>query len=188
MSYIEENLSNGEKVVFQTRKHWMVFAWSVFWFLFGIIYVSNSADAAKIFGGMCLLLAICLGVLNLIELQTSEFGITNKRVIIKTGVFSRDTLEMQLSKIESVQVKQGIFGRMFNYGTLIIKGTGGTPGLYKKICDPINFKKHSMNPENAPKAENINASNSDVTQCPYCAEDIKKAAKVCKHCGKDLKS
>jgi len=139
MSYIEENLMKDESVVYQTKKHWIVFASSIFWVLFGMTFFLSKETVG--FGGFCIFLAIVLAIMNYIELKTSEFGITNKRVIIKTGVIKRDTLEMQLSKIESVQVKQGIIGRMLNYGTLVIKGTGGTPGLYKKIDNPIKFKK-----------------------------------------------
>lgn len=74
-------------------------------------------------------------------MMTSEFAITNKLIIIKVGLISRRTLEMNLSKIESVNVDQGILGRMLGYGTIVVIGTGGTKEPFASIADPMNFRK-----------------------------------------------
>jgi len=66
-------------------------------------------------------------------MASSEFAITNKRVIIKVGLISRKTLEMNLSKIESVNVDQSILGRILRYGTLTVIGTGGTRETFTTI-------------------------------------------------------
>jgi uncharacterized membrane protein YdbT with pleckstrin-like domain len=72
---------------------------------------------------------------------SDEFVVTNKRIIVKTGIFSRRTLEMNLNKIESVNVDQGIVGRMLGYGTITIIGTGGTRESFPDIANAVEFRK-----------------------------------------------
>jgi len=114
-TYVRQNLSAGEKVVHETKLHWIIFA--------------------------SLKAILTLFIWPLIAINTSEFAITNKRVIIKIGLISRHTLEMNLSKIESVNVAQGIFGRLLGYGTIVIVGTGGTRETFPSISDPLLFRK-----------------------------------------------
>ena len=114
-NYVQSNLSSGEQVVYEARLHW-------------IIFVSLKA-------------LLTLFISPLIQRATSEFAITNKRVIIKVGLISRRTLEMNLSKIESVNVNQGIFGRLLGYGTIVVVGTGGTKEPFAGIADPMAFRK-----------------------------------------------
>jgi|TARA_Y100000294_G_C8558681_1_gene338162 uncharacterized membrane protein YdbT with pleckstrin-like domain len=114
-NYVQSNLSSGEQVVHESKLHW-------------IIFVSLKA-------------ILTLFIAPLIALSTSEFAITNKRIIIKVGLISRRTLEMNLSKIESVNVDQGILGRMLGYGTIVVIGTGGTKEPFAGISDPMTFRK-----------------------------------------------
>ncbi|HOV31998.1 MAG TPA: PH domain-containing protein [Candidatus Hydrogenedens sp.] len=114
-NYVQQNLGTNEHVVYETKLHWMIFV-----SLKGLF---------------------TLFILPLIEFTTSEFAITNKRVIIKEGLISRRTLEMNLNKIESVNVIQSVLGRLLNYGTIVIVGTGGTKEPFSCICDPLTFRK-----------------------------------------------
>ncbi len=114
-NYVDQNLGTGEQVIYEAKLHWMVF-------------ISIKA-------------ILTLFIAPLIAFSTSEFAITNKRVIIKVGLISRRTLEMNLSKIESVNVNQGILGRMLGYGTIIIVGTGGTKEPFSCISNPLEFRK-----------------------------------------------
>lgn len=82
-----------------------------------------------------------LGIYPLIKMKTDEFTITNKMLIIKTGLLSRKTLEMNLSKIESVNVDQGIIGRIFGYGTIRVSRTGGTKETFPTIHNQMEFRK-----------------------------------------------
>ena len=84
---------------------------------------------------------IILGTSSAIRYLTSEFGVTNKRVLIKTGFIKRTSLETLLTKIEGILVDQSIGGRIFNYGTIVIKGTGGTGSPFKSIGAPMEFRK-----------------------------------------------
>jgi uncharacterized membrane protein YdbT with pleckstrin-like domain len=76
-----------------------------------------------------------------IKYRTSEFGITDKRVLMKTGFVSRNSLEIFLRKLEAINVNQTVTGRILNYGTLVIIGTGGTEDFYFNVPDPLNFRK-----------------------------------------------
>ncbi|PKP13316.1 MAG: hypothetical protein CVU08_05870 [Bacteroidetes bacterium HGW-Bacteroidetes-3] len=82
-----------------------------------------------------------LFIAPLIDRYTDEFAITNKRVIIKTGLISRKTFEMNHSKIESVNVDQSILGRILGYGTIRIVGSGGTKEVFPNISKPLLFRK-----------------------------------------------
>ncbi len=113
--YIENNLIKGEKVEFETSYHW-------------VIFVSLKA-------------VVTLFLYPVFIRYTDEFVITNKRIVVKTGFISRKTLEMNLSKIETVHVDQSILGRILNYGTITIIGTGGTRESFPLIDDPLKFRK-----------------------------------------------
>jgi uncharacterized membrane protein YdbT with pleckstrin-like domain len=75
------------------------------------------------------------------ERWLSEYVITNRRIIIKRGFIARDTFEMNLSKIESVNVDQSVMGRILNYGSITIIGTGGTRETFHNISKPLEFRK-----------------------------------------------
>ena len=121
-NYINSNLIKDEVLVFETKYHWIIY-----------------------FRIFTLILALMTGGLYFIYVYIkqikSEFGITNKRLIIKTGIISRRTLELNLSKIESVNVYQSVLGRMLGYGTLGVTGTGGTKEIFTKIDNPLYFRK-----------------------------------------------
>ena len=102
-------------MVYEAKLHW-------------IIFVSLSA-------------IFTLWIAPFIYWFTSEFAVTNKRVIIKVGLISRRTLEMNLAKIESVNVNQGILGRILDYGSITVIGTGGTKESFRGISQPLEFRK-----------------------------------------------
>jgi uncharacterized membrane protein YdbT with pleckstrin-like domain len=142
MSYIEENLMTGETVLHKTKLHWMVFFGTIFWIALAfLLFLSRESAPAGI---IPLFLGIVLGINALIQYKTSEFGLTDKRVIIKTGFIRRDSIEILLTKVESIQVNQGIFGRISGYGTLLVGGTGGTKNKYRKIANPLEFRKKTQ--------------------------------------------
>ena len=117
-SYVESNLISGELIVYQTKLHWITFV-----SLKGIL---------------------TLFIAPLIAYWTSEFAVTNKRLMIKTGFISRNTFEMNHSKIESINVIQSILGRILGYGTIIIMGTGSTREPFAAIRDPMTFRKNFL--------------------------------------------
>lgn len=114
-SYAIKHLISNESVVFETRLHWVIF------FTLRSIFT--------------LTLAAWL------EMWLSEFVITDRRIIIKTGFIARNTFEMNLTKIESVNVDQSVMGRIFNYGSMTIIGSGGTSETFHNISRPLAFRK-----------------------------------------------
>ena len=113
--YVNNHLIKDEKVVFETKYHWVIF--------------------------FSLKSLFTLTISPLLQRALSEFVITNRRIIIKTGFIARSTLEMNLSKIESVNVDQTVTGRILNYGSITIIGTGGTKETFHNISKPLSFRK-----------------------------------------------
>ena len=143
MSYIENNLMNGESIVYRTKLHWVVFLWPILWFVVAIMFFSGGGDAAAA-GGLFILLAILTGIASFINFKTSEFGITNKRVIVKVGFIRRNSIEVLLNKVEGIQVNQGILGRILGFGSITVSGTGGTKDPFHKIDTPLEFRKRAQ--------------------------------------------
>jgi uncharacterized membrane protein YdbT with pleckstrin-like domain len=114
-NYVNNNLIRGEVIEYETSYHWIIF--------------------------FSLRALLTLFVAPLIDKWTDEFAITNKRVIVKTGLISRRTVELNLSKLESVNVDQSILGRILGFGTLHLVGTGGTREVFLNIKKPLTFRK-----------------------------------------------
>jgi len=94
--------------------------------------------------GLLIFLAIIAGIDQIITFITSEFIITNKRVIAKIGLIRRKSIEVLLNKVEGIQVNQGILARILGYGTITVGGTGGTKDPFKNIRSPIEFRKKAQ--------------------------------------------
>jgi uncharacterized membrane protein YdbT with pleckstrin-like domain len=92
-------------------------------------------------GAIFLIIGVVLFIAAWIRQWSSEFAVTNKRVIIKVGFISRRTIEINMSKVESVEINQDIFGRLLNYGTIVVIGTGGTKEPFALIEDPLAFRR-----------------------------------------------
>jgi uncharacterized membrane protein YdbT with pleckstrin-like domain len=141
-----------EQVIYQTCLHWILFFWPVIWTVFIFIFFKlsyyqeykSAEDYITFIKVLFIFFAFCSWLSAIISLKTSEFGVTNKRVIIKTGFIRRKSLELLLSKIESIEIEQSIAGRILNFGSLIIIGTGGTQHLFHKISRPFIFRKHAQ--------------------------------------------
>jgi len=109
-------------------------------FLFAFLFLSSKGGEA-VLAGPFFLLALISGIFTFISYKTSEFGITNRRVLIKVGFIRRKSLEIFLTHVEGIFVKQGILGRILNYGTIIVNGTGGTKTPFHNIRAPLEFRK-----------------------------------------------
>lgn len=125
-SYVEGALTKGEQVIYQGK----VSIWSLSPLLvFGLIFLAA--------WGLGLLLWIAAAI----KYFTTELAITNKRVIAKFGLISRSTVEINLQKIESIQVRQGIIGRIFNYGSIVVSGAGNPQAPIPGISSPLQFRR-----------------------------------------------
>ena len=126
MTYIEESLSAGEQVEGLFRLHWIAWIPMAIWILLAI----------PTFG-----LTLFIALYEYLRLRFQERGVTNKRVILKQGIISRRTEEMRLKSIETVEIDQGVLGRIFGFGTVKITGKGVSDFLFKGIDDPLAVKR-----------------------------------------------
>ena len=126
MSYITESLSNGEQVEALFKLHWFARVPMVFWMILGIPTL-----------GVTLFIALY----EFLRLKYTEQGVTNKRIIFKTGIISRKTEEMTLKSIETVEINQGILGRIFGFGDIRVTGRGISDVEFKGLYDPMAVKR-----------------------------------------------
>jgi hypothetical protein len=155
MTYVRSNLVSGETVIYETRLHWVVMFWhlvvgSLLLALPGalLLYYALSQkgieprnlqlmEAGAIALLVCGLIVILMGM---VRRNATEMAVTNRRVVIKSGLVSRKTIEMLLAKVESIEVSETAVGRLLGYGTIVVIGTGGTPEPFHKVAHPLEFR------------------------------------------------
>lgn len=106
MSYISENLRKDETIILETKFHWLMIVKSLLW---------------------SWILLFIPSIFTLLKFFTTEFAVTNQRIIIKHGILSKNVDEAPLNKVHNISLRQSVFGRMLNYGTLVVQ-TGATFG------------------------------------------------------------
>jgi uncharacterized membrane protein YdbT with pleckstrin-like domain len=145
MSYVESNLLPGEVVTYRARRHRIMFFWPGFILAIGVLVALPALLGGTVAGAVPAMVILLIGgvaaLLQYMAYSSAEFAITDKRVVIKVGVLSRHTIELLLTKVETVGLDQGIFGRMFGYGTIVVTGTGGTKEPFKGVANPLEFRK-----------------------------------------------
>jgi uncharacterized membrane protein YdbT with pleckstrin-like domain len=161
MSYITKNLVPGETLLFETRHHWVVLLGPLlFTLLLAVPGAALLADAAAeknghgvralnsigpegqaAVGAVLLVIALIVFAYGLAKRNATEMAVTNRRVLIKTGMASRRTLDMVLGKVESIGVEETFLGRVLGYGSVVVRGTGGTPESFVMIAHPQQFRQ-----------------------------------------------
>lgn len=151
MNYLQKTLLPDEKILHYTGPHIIIFFPAMLWVVVSLVFFlsANVFTAIKLFGisipgllgNVSLIIALIYGFLSYLTYISSEYGITNKRVLMKIGFIRRNSLEIILHKIESIYVQQGVLGRIFNYGTIVIAGTGGSKDPFPYIPDPLVFRR-----------------------------------------------
>ncbi|MSP29292.1 MAG: hypothetical protein EXR09_02240 [Acetobacteraceae bacterium] len=148
MGYVEKALQPEETVTYKTTVHWFLYipaaAWGVTAFAF-MVYWWHGNIGASVLGWLSLAssgMAVLKGLYAWVKRLTTELAVTSRRVIYKTGLLRRHTLEMNLSKVESVGVTQTVLGRVFGYGRIELKGTGASDSTLPMISDPLKFRSH----------------------------------------------
>lgn len=171
MLYIQQSLTDGEELVHVAYFHWMYSIQAIFNVVFGFLMAIGVIFAAlylepMLFGvpdaesGISWLervrglhagvkivafFMIVLGLLRftrmMVDKATTEIAITNKRLVYKRGLVARYVGEMNIDRIEGVNVLQGVLGRIFGYGSLMIRGMGIGEVILPPIADPIKFRR-----------------------------------------------
>ncbi len=149
--YVRKVLQPGETIVYSTNLHWIIYRWAIFLIIICIITAVSAwytADNPNLSLALAIA-AIILGLLALssafgkfIKRWTTELAITDRRVIYKERLIARRTLEMNRSRVESVDVYQSVLGRLLGYGTITLRGTGGSGEPMPNIDDPLTFRSY----------------------------------------------
>jgi uncharacterized membrane protein YdbT with pleckstrin-like domain len=155
MGYIEKTLIAGERVVYRTRLHWIVMLGHVVLALLLVagagvlgfyayreqqvwtpseLHMAEGAAVVALFAGLVALL------MGSVRRNATEMAVTTRRVVVKTGLASRRTVEMLLNKVETIEVTEPGMGRMLGYGSITLIGTGGTAEPFHKIAHPLEFR------------------------------------------------
>lgn len=154
MSYVAKHLIDGESIVYETRLHWIVllvpFLLALLFALTGaallVLYAratdtkSATAESTMVAGIILLVIALIFVVRGIVVRNATEMTVTNKRVFVKVGLAARRTIELLLSRVESIGVEESVMGRMLGYGTVIVHGTGGTPEVFNMVARPLEFR------------------------------------------------
>jgi membrane protein YdbS with pleckstrin-like domain len=147
MSYVERVLQPGETVQHVSTVHWILYLPGFLFLLAGAAVFAFRAQAGPDLAPVLTVVSAILAILGLISLLaawfrrwTTEVAVTDRRIIYKRGFIRRRTIEMNMDKVESVDVDQSVFGRIFDYGTITVRGTGTGLEPLRNIDSPIELR------------------------------------------------
>ncbi len=139
MGYAETHLMTNEHIIHSTKVHWIVFVRPlIVLVLAGGFFTQQLSE----YGIVLLALGVIDLLRSLVLYTSSEFVLTDRRVLMKTGFLQRSSLELLLTKVESLAINQGLLGRMLGYGTLVLIGSGGTRTPFSSVQAPLEFRRH----------------------------------------------
>lgn len=149
MSYLQRILQPGETLRYVGRLHWIVYLPGLVLFAIAVA-LAAAIVAADQLGNFVPYLLIALDLVMLVSLLTllaaavrrwtTEIAVTDRRVIFKRGLIRRHTIEMNMDKVETVDVDQSLVGRLLGYGDIVVRGTGSSIEPFRKIAAPLDFR------------------------------------------------
>lgn len=147
MRYIEGVLQPGETVRYAGSLHWIVYFPAIVLLLCGLATLQFAGPGPTGLSWLFVSIAFALGsasgfLVGWFRRWTTEIDVTNRRIVYKRGFIKRHTVEMNMDKVESVDVDQSIFGRLLNYGDITIHGTGIGLEPLRGIAAPLEFRNH----------------------------------------------
>lgn len=140
MKFLTTYLQPGEAIMYRARIHIFLFLQPAILLAIGFMCYFDEMKITHYLGITLLFLGLVSLVQRVLVKVGSIYAVTNKRVIIKTGVISRRTVELVLTKCEGIQVVQSIAGRIFGYGSIVVT-TGGATNCYYFVANPFRFKR-----------------------------------------------
>lgn len=141
MNSLDKNLLTDEKILFQTKKHWIIFFVPALLIIVSIFFFTNENPLVQKFSAIPLLGAVITAINQFLLYITSEFAVTTRRIIMREGFFFKHTNETRLATIANVSVNQSLLGQILNYGTVIIHAFGGDRDPFMAISNPNEFQK-----------------------------------------------
>ena len=144
MGFLDDHLLPDERVVHRARLHWIIFGWPIACVLIGagagtLLYLKFPPERYWLAGAAMVAVGGLLTIGPALRYLSSDFAVTDKRVLAKAGVVRRQSLDTLLSKVEAIGIDQDMTGRLLGYGTVTITGTGGTREALPMIVDPLEF-------------------------------------------------
>ena len=148
MAYVTSVLQPGETVIAVGRPHWVVFMRARLLLVVGLVLLKFSdtdtgrraAPIPLVLGGVIFVLGVLAFLLAWFERSIVELAVTNHRVIYKKGFIRRHTVEMNMDKVETVNVDQSLWGRLLGFGTIRVLGTGQGIETLNRIASPIRLR------------------------------------------------
>ncbi len=138
MRYVERNLIAGERIVYRASLYRLPYLWVV---PFVLVAIAGGVLNLWLLAIPALAIAALVWLGVWARRASAEFAVTNHRVIVAVGAMQRRTLELMLGKVEGIGVDQTLVGRLFDYGTVTITGSGGTRESYPNIAAPLEFRR-----------------------------------------------
>jgi uncharacterized membrane protein YdbT with pleckstrin-like domain len=124
LNYVAKNLGPGEEIIYRGHIH-------------GIVYLPGIILCLTVIGAV---IGIPMLFLQWLRCRTTLFVVTNRRVVMRVGIFAKSSMEMLTNKVEEVDVAQSIWGRIFNFGTVRLIGVGGSREPFRFLADPGAFR------------------------------------------------
>lgn len=154
MGYAERVLQPGETIAYRAHLHWIIYALGLVFVLIAVVAavaaVALKDETVRIGLMLAALIALTIGLFHIVRAwlvaANTEIIVTTRRIIYKTGFISRSTVEMNLDKVESVLVQQGLLGRMLDFGAVIIRGVGAGLEPVANVAAPLQLHRHVSAP------------------------------------------
>lgn len=143
MGYIDKNLLSDERILFRTKKHLIIFFYPIVWTIlssYAYVYMRENALLSQVAFAPWLVAAI-LWLYSWLEYVTSDFAVTNKRVMMREGFFTRHSNELRLAAISQVNINQSLIGQIMGYGDVAINAFGAFD-TFTYISKPNDFQRH----------------------------------------------
>jgi uncharacterized membrane protein YdbT with pleckstrin-like domain len=142
---LDASLLDGERVVFSVRlSKWVVAPQFALGCILVALAVSGALQRPSDWWSVLPGLAVVAWLHAWIKHRATELTISNKRVVVKLGFIARKITELPLTKVESIQVEQGILGRVLGYGTVVVGGTGGALAPLQHVAAAVEFRRQFM--------------------------------------------
>lgn len=143
MRYIERILQPGERLIYSTRIHWIIYLPAAM-LLAALVYGNGAAHAMAwvLAAGICAIVGVLTGLAAWVKRWTTEINVTDRRIVFKRGLIRRHTVEMNMDKVESVDVDQTVLGRLLDFGNITVRGTGAGIEPLFNVESPLQFRNH----------------------------------------------
>jgi len=148
MAYYTKVLQPGERVLAIGHLHWSIHRHALLLLMVALAMLVASFWAPQPYGPTAVrIIAVGTAIVGLLMLlatsirrRSTEIVVTDRRVIYKRGILSRHTVEMNVSKIEAVDIEQSLTARLLDYGTIMIHGTGADIEPLQRIERPLAIR------------------------------------------------